>query len=150
MRWVSGQKHQTSEILNTVEILIFSHNSTAQMGVSDTHGVSCWYLCTAALWRCALYMFCCLSVVYVLVDCVLVREGNKNRHFFTGAYVQNRPQKEKPGKSSYPLPKKRKKRAPTTRATVLGSSSNLDDRFRTAFLCRRSFMVLAKSARTNR
>ena len=81
---------------------------------------------------------------------VLVREGNKNRHFFTGTYVQNRPQKEKPGKSSYPLPKKKKKRAPTTRATVLGSSSNLDDRFRTAFLCRRSCMVLAKSARTKK
>ena len=34
--------------------------------------------------------------------------------------------------------------------TVVGSSSNLDDRLRTAFLCRRSFRVLAKSARTKR
>ena len=142
MRWVSGQKHQTSEILNTVEILIFSHSSTAQMGVSDTHGVSCWYLCTAALWRCALYMFCCLSVVYVLVDCVLVREGNKNRQNFTGRYVKNRHHTEKPGKSSYPFPKK-KLWAPATRATVHGSSSNLDDRFLTAFLCRCRFRVLA-------
>ena len=51
---------------------------------------------------------CCLPVGYVL-GCVLVREGNKNRHFFTGTYVQNRPQKEKPGKSSYPPPEKKKK-----------------------------------------
>ena len=30
-------------------------------------------------------MFCCLPVVYVL-GCVLVREDNKNRQFFTGTY----------------------------------------------------------------
>ena len=50
-----------------------------------------------------LYMFCCLPVVYAL-DCVLVREGNRNRQNFTGAYVQNRPHTETPEESSYPLP----------------------------------------------
>ena len=51
-------------------------------------------------------MFCCLPVVYVLGR-VLVRDGNKNRQNFTGTYVQNRPHTEKPGKSSYLLPKKK-------------------------------------------
>ena len=51
-------------------------------------------------------MFCCLPVVYVL-GCVLVREGNKNRQNVTVTYVQSRPHTEKPGKSSYPLPKKK-------------------------------------------
>ena len=40
--------------------------------------------------------------------------------------------------------------APATRATVLGSSSNFDHRFRTAFQYRRSFGFLAKSAQTKR
>ena len=43
-----------------------------------------------------LCMFCCLPVVYVL-GCVLVREGNKNRQFFTGTYVQNRRLQRNPG-----------------------------------------------------
>ena len=34
-------------------------------------------------------------------------EGNKKRQNFTGTYVQNRPDTEKPGKSSYPLPSKK-------------------------------------------
>ena len=50
-----------------------------------------------------LCMFCCLPVVFVL-GCALMREGNKNRQIFTGKYVQNRPNTEKPGKLSYPLP----------------------------------------------
>ena len=46
--------------------------------------------------------------------------------------------------------KRKKLWEPATRATALGSSSNLDHRFRTAFLCRRSFRVFPKSARTKR
>ena len=48
-------------------------------------------------------MLCCLPVVYVLGG-VLVREGNKNRQFFTGTYVQSKASCREPGKSSYTLP----------------------------------------------
>ena len=53
--------------------------------------------------RCNVVLSACLLVL----GCVLVREGNKNRQYFTGTYVQNRPHTEKPVKSSYPLPKKK-------------------------------------------
>ena len=46
--------------------------------------------------------------------------------------------------------RKKKLWEPATRATVLGSNSNLNYRIRTAFLCRRSFRVFAQSARTKR
>ena len=50
----------------------------------------------------------------------------------------------------YPLPAEKNFWEPATRATVLASSSNLDHRIRTTFLCRRSFKVLARSARMKR
>ena len=56
------------------------------------------------------YLWC----MYVL-GCVLVREGKKNRHFFTGTYVQSRPHTEKPGKSSYPLQKNKTKQTSSAR-----------------------------------
>ena len=59
--------------------------------------------------RCNVVLSAC-SVVYLwcyVLGCVLVREGNENRQNLTGTYVQNRPHTEKPGKSSYPLPKKK-------------------------------------------
>ena len=56
----------------------------------------------------------------------------------------------KPREIVLSTPDKKKLWAPATRATVLGSSSNLDHMFLTGFLYRRSFRILAKSARTKR
>ena len=84
--------------------------------------------------RCNVVLSAC-SVVYMWYMsralCARKRGQRKQTNFTVRTYVQNRPHAEKPGKSPYPLPAGKNLREPATRATVLGSSSNLDHRFRT-------------------
>ena len=58
--------------------------------------------CNVVLSACSVVYLWCMSGAVCLL-----REGNKNRHNFSGTYVQSWPHTEKPGRSPYPLPKRK-------------------------------------------
>ena len=82
--------------------------------------------CNVVLSACSyVYMWCVSWAVCSL-------EGNKNRKN-TGTYVQKQASCKETREIVVSTPEKKKLQAPSTRATALGSSSNLDDRFCAAF-----------------
>ena len=121
------------------------HSSTAQMGVSHARCCLLTLKDGSVVTSCSLHVL--LSACGVCPGlCVLVREGNKNRQNLPVRPYRVRPHGENPGNRLIHSRKKKKLWAPATRATVLGSSSNLDQRVRKGFPYRRSFRILPKSA----
>ena len=101
--------------------------------------------CNVVLSACSVVYLWCMSWAV----CSLER-ATKTDIFLPVRTYKKGLKKRNPGNRLIHSRKIKIKRAPATRATVLGSSSNLDDRFRTSFLCQPRFRVLAKSARTKR
>ena len=125
-----------------------SHSSTAQMGLSHTHGVACSCLWIATLKRRALCMHVLLSTCGLCpVGLVLMREGNKNRQFLPVRTYKIGLVQRNPGNRLIHSQRKKSLRA---RHPSYSARIELKHRFRTAFLCRRSYKALAKSARTKR
>ena len=89
----------------------------------------------------------CLLMVYVLWA---VREGNKKRQILPVRTYKIGPIQRNPGNRLVHSPRKIFFESPPRKLQCSNRAQNLDHRFRTAFLCRRSVKVLAKSARTKR
>ena len=83
------------------------HISTAQTGVSHTHGVACRCLRTAASKRCALSLLSVIYLVRTCLGCVFVKGLNADDILPVCTYKIT-PLVLKPGKTSYPRPPTKK------------------------------------------
>ena len=117
---------------------------------TESHGNSTRFKLSPCLYTRALQYTAAVACLWVAVFLWVMISPQKKQKTVCAMKIKMRCTETPGNRLTHSPPKKNFERSPRELQIVLGSSSNLDDRFRTAFLCRRSSRVLAKSARTKR